>query len=459
MSEGPKTKPYLVLTVVGTGTMLSAMAGSMVNLALPDLGRDLSISIEDSRWVVQSFLLAVGALLLPAGRLGDLLGHRRVYLVGYTFFGAASLACGLAEGFASLIVFRILQGVGGAMALATSPALLTLSFPGKQRGRALGMQATATYVGLTVGPVLGGLIVSALDWRWTFYLYVPATLLILFLGFRFLPRTRVDRRPRFDLAGALALLVGLPSFLVILSECQRWGTGFYLTWLVAALGAVGLSTFILLQRKSASPLLDLNLFRSRMFTGASISAVANYIALFSVIILMPFYLEEGRGKSPAVTGMFLSVQPLVMALVASPSGWLSDRLGSRGLATVGMLIMAAGLFGLSGLGRESGEVRVILYLATVGLGTGIFISPNSSALMGAAPRHQQGAAGAVMAEARVLGMFIGVAMATAIFHAAGGHTGTRWRPEDFDAMHLAFLAGSAAALLGALAASLRGKKV
>jgi EmrB/QacA subfamily drug resistance transporter len=457
VSPEPKTKPYLVLTVVGVGTLLSAMAGSMVNLALPDLGRDLAISIEDSRWVVQAFLLAVGALLLPAGRLGDLLGHRRVYLIGYTFFGVASLACGLAGSFTSLVVFRVLQGMGGAMALATSPALLTLSFPGKHRGRALGMQATATYVGLTVGPTLGGFIVSALGWRWTFYFYVPAALVILFLGLRFLPHERKEEKPKFDLAGALALLLGLPFSLLLLSECQRWGTGFYMTWLSAGVGATGLFFFILVQRRTASPLLDLNLFRSRMFTGASISAVANYIAMFAVTILMPFYLEEGLGKSPAVTGMFLSVQPLLMALVASPSGWLSDRLGSRGLATAGMLIMAVGLFGLSGLGPDSGEARVILWLATVGLGTGIFISPNSSALMGSAPRTQQGAAGAVLAESRSLGMFIGVAMATAIYHAAGGRTGAHWRPEDFDAMHLSLLAGSAAALLGALAASLRGK--
>jgi len=451
-----QARPYLVLTVVGLGTLFSAMAGSMVNLALPDIGRDLAISIDDSRWVVQSYLLAVGACLLSAGRIGDLLGHRRVYLAGYVFFGAASLACGLTEGFASLTVFRVLQGIGAAMVLATSPALLTLSFPGKQRGQALGMQATATYVGLTVGPTLGGLIVSALGWRWTFYLYVPAAVIILVMGLRFLPRKPAETRRGFNLAGAVALTVGLPSLLMLVSEFRGWGAGSSLTWLAAGLGCVGLTVFILLQRRATSPLLDLDLFRSRIFTGAAISAVANYVALFAVMILMPFYLEEGLGKSPAVTGMFLSVQPLIMALVTSPSGWLSDRLGSRGLATIGMLIMATGIFGLSGLGADSGEASVILWLGMVGLGTGIFISPNSSALMGAAPRVQQGAAGAVMAEARVLGMFIGVAMATVIFSAAGGRTGMSWGTEDFAAMHYSMLAGAAAALLGAVAASLRG---
>jgi EmrB/QacA subfamily drug resistance transporter len=459
VSPDQKTKPYLVLTVVGVGTLLSAMAGSMVNLALPTIGRDLSISIEDSRWVVQSFLLAVGALLLLAGRLGDLWGHRRVYLVGFALFGAASLACGLAGSFAQLVIYRVLQGIGGAMIMATGPALLTLSFPGKQRGRALGMLATATYIGLTVGPSMGGFIVSALGWRWTFYIYVPAAVIVLTLGLLYLPRKEAEERPKFDFAGALTLFVGLPCLLLVVSESQRWGAGFWMTWLALGLGVAGILAFVLIQLRNSSPLLDFNLFRSQVFSGSALSAVANYIALFCVFILMPFYLEEGLRLPTAVAGLVLSVCPLVMAVVASPAGWLSDRIGSRGLATGGMLILAAGIFGLSRLGADESIALVVLCLATVGLGTGIFISPNSSALMGSAPRTQQGAAGSILAESRVLGMFVGVAVSTAIFHAAGGQTGNLWSPVEFDANQLSLLAGSGVAILGALAASLRGKKV
>jgi EmrB/QacA subfamily drug resistance transporter len=431
----------------------------MVNLALPAMGRDLAISIEDSRWVVQSFLLTIGALLLLAGRLGDLWGHRRVYLAGFALFGAASLACGLAGSFAVLVVFRVLQGIGGALVLSTAPALLTLSFPGKQRGRALGLQATATYIGLTIGPTLGGLIISALGWRWTFYVYVPAAILVMALGYSYLPRKKVEKRPKFDLPGAFTLLIGLPFLLLLVSESQRWGAGFWMTWVVLGLGIAGILAFVLIQLRSTSPLLDFSLFRSRVFSGSALSAVANYIALFCVFILMPFYLEEGLHLPTAVAGLTLSACPLVMAVVASPSGWLSDRIGSRGLATGGMLVLAAGIFGLSRLGADESIALVVLCLAVVGLGTGIFISPNSSALMGAAPRHQQGAAGAIMAESRTLGMFIGVAVSTAIFHAAGGQTGTRWTPTEFEANQLSLLAGTGVAILGALFASLRGKKV
>ncbi|HUU00139.1 MAG TPA: MFS transporter [Myxococcota bacterium] len=459
METDLKNKPYFVLTVVGGGTLLSAMAGSMINLALPDLGRDLGISIEDSRLVVQSFLLVVGAFLLVAGRLGDLIGHRQVYLLGFFVFGTASLFCGLVESYTWLIAFRVLQGVGGAMVMASGPALLTLSFPVKQRGRALGMLATATYVGLTVGPTLGGLIVSALGWRWTFFVYVPTSLTVIGLGFWLLPRKKTIRdQTRFDWSGTFSLLVGLPFLLLALTEFQHWGVLSWQSWLLAAIGGSGLAAFVIIQRRSTSPLLDLDLFHSRIFSGAAVSAVANYTALSAVMILIPFYLEEGLGKQPSEAGMFLSVQPVLMAISASPSGWLSDRIGSRILAVLGMVIMAVGLFGLSELGPDCCNAGVILWLGLIGLGTGIFISPNSNALMGAAPRNQQGAAGAVLAESRVLGMFLGVAIATTIYETLGGRTGKIWRPQDFFAMDVAFKVAAVIACLGAVASGLRGAK-
>jgi MFS family permease len=202
--------------------------------------------------------------------------------------------------------------------------------------------------------------------------------------------------------------------------------------------------------------LDLSLFASRVFTGSVLSALCNYIALFVSILLLPFYLEEGLGRDPARAGLILSVQPLVMALVASPSGWLSDRIGSRGLATLGMLVLSGGLWGLSGLGAGAPGAHVVLWLAVMGFGTGIFISPNSSALMGSAPRNQQGIAGSLLAEARVLGMYLGVALATAVFGLAGGSTGHRWQLLDFDALRLALQVAAGAAVLGAMLAALRG---
>jgi MFS family permease len=394
-----------VLAVVGLGTLLSAMSGSAVNLALPDLGRDLGISLEASRWVLQSFLLAVAIALPFAGRASDTLGHRRVYLTGFGLFALMALACGLTRSLAFLVAARALQGVGGAMVMATGPALLTSTFPAARRGRALGTLATATYTGLTLGPTIGGLIVGAGGWRWTFFFNVPLSLFILLLAMRHLPRQ----------------------------------------------GPVAAA-------RSRGPFSDLELFRSRVFTGAALSALANYIAIFTVILLVPFFLMEGLGREASRAGMLLSAQPLVMALVAAPSGWLSDRLGSRGLATGGLLLQALGLFCLSHLGPGSSDLMVAGCLALVGFGTGVFISPNSSALMGAAPRDRQGAAGSALAEARIVGMLLGVVLGTTLFQLAGGRTGMAWRPEEFVALKVALRAATGVAVTGALVASMRGRR-
>jgi MFS family permease len=252
------------------------------------------------------------------------------------------------------------------------------------------------------------------------------------------------------------MVVGLPCLLLALSEGHRWGLTSSWTGVTLALGIAGLTASALIQRRSPVPLFDFGLFRSRIFTGAVVSAVANYVALFVMIILTPFYLEEGLGFTPGQVGMLLSVQPLVMALVASPSGWLSDRIGSRGLATGGMLVLAAGLFGLAGTGQGSPTWTVALWLGVMGLGTGVFISPNSSALMGSAPRNQQGAAGSMLGEARIVGMLLGVALATVLFSSAGGRTGASWIAGDFQALALSLRVAAGVALAGALAAALRG---
>ncbi|MBN2359133.1 MAG: MFS transporter [Deltaproteobacteria bacterium] len=450
-------RPGLTLLVIGTGTFLSAMAASTIALALPDLGRELGVSIESSRWVMQAYLMSVTSLMLVAGRLADLFGLRRAYLAGFALFGVAATACGLAPGYWALVIARLLQGIGGAFIMSTAPALLTTSFPAERRGQALGMLSTGTYAGLTIGPPLGGLIISTLGWRWVFFLNAPATILVLALGLWLLPHR--DPRPgqRLDWSGTATLISGLPLLLLVLSQGTAWGWLTVRTLGVAApaLGLLGL--FVAIERRRQQPLLDLALFGSPRFSGATLSAIFNYVALFSQSILLPFYLTEGLGLTSAHAGLLLTAQPLLMAIVVSPAGALSDRLGTRPLATAGMLLMAAALAGMTTLDRGSGQLAVFAWLALLGLGTGIFISPNSSALMGAAPRRQQGVAGGVMATARNLGMVIGIAVATAVFYACGGATGRSWSATDYAALHRALWVAAAVGVLGA-ATSLVGQR-
>lgn len=450
--------PWPILLVVSVGTLLTALAGSIAPLILPALSNDLGISLVASRWVVLAFLLTMTVLLLLAGRAGDLLGLRTVYLSGFMLFGAMSLIGGLAQSFWLLIVSRILQAVGGAMILTAGPALLTTNFPPEKRGQALGLAATATYLGLTVGPTLGGFIISNLNWRWTFFINVPIAVITTILGLIFLPKNQPRQARRPDWLGMATWTVGVSLCLLVITKGIEWGAHHVLTWGSLLIGVVTLVAFVINELQQRDPVLTLSLFRQRLFAGATISALCNYIALFVPMILMPFFLMEGIAISPKQAGLVLSSQPLMMALVASPFGWLSDRIGSRGIATLGMLTMAGGLLGLSTLCASSTVWDAALWYGIIGLGTGVFISPNSSALMGSVPRTQQGLAAGIMAITRNLGMLIGAATATAIYQFAGGHTGRAWIETDYQALHIALQVSVPVALIGAVSAALRGAK-
>lgn len=454
-----KDRDNWVLFVVATGTLLSAAAGSMVNVALPSIGRDLHVTLSDSRWIVQGFLLGVAVTLLQWGRASDLLGHGRLYLFGVGLFSLSALACGLVSGFWGLVFFRVVQAVGAGMAMATGPALVTTSVPPERRGRAMGILSTSTYVGLTVGPPAAGAIVSILDWRWIFFMNVPVGAIIIALGVVLLPRRRVsDRQGKFDWAGGVVLTAALPLLLLALSEGPRGAISPGSAYAMAGAGLAGMVGFVAWQAKAHHALLDLKLFRSRLFTGAVLSALCNYVALFMIILMMPFYLEEALDLTPEQSGLVLSVQPLVMALVATPSGWLSDHFGSRGPATLGMLVLAAGLVLLALSGGSESIWLPVAALAVVGLGTGVFISPNSSALMGSAPKHLQGVAGGIMAQARILGMLLGVAVATTLFHLLGGRTGAPWGSDELWALRLVFFAAAGVAIFAAALAAMRGSE-
>lgn len=392
-----------MLLAVGLGTLLTAILGSSTNLALPDIGRDFGVALGGSRWVVLSFLVTVTALLPVAGRVGDAIGYGRLFLAGYGLHIAAAAACAAAPGLETLVAARVLQGMAAAMVMAAGPALLTTTFGASHRGRALGMLGTATYVGLSIGPPIGGLILTGAGWRWVFLLGAPVSAVITALGWRFLP------------ARAAPPPGSLP----------------------------------------AKPFASLALFRSRTFSASAIAALCNYVALFVPIILVPFVLIEGYDLSQRTAGLVLAAQPIAMALTAAPAGWVSDRIGSRGLAVSGMIVVAAAAAGLSFTDASSGVAWIAAWNAVMGVGAGVFVTPNSSALMGAAPRGQQGSAGGIMAVARNLGMMIGVGSATTFFAAAGGNTGHLWNATDYRALRIALLAAAGVAILGAVAAAIQ----
>ena len=448
--------PGAVLTVICISNLFGAIPLSAVMLALPEIGRELGLTIHQLSWLMVSYLLSASGFVLIAGRLGDLFGLRRFYLIGFLVLGLGSLLSGMADGLLLLVAGRALQGLGGAMTMSLGSALLTTSFPGSARGRALGTATAAVYVGLTAGPLVGGVLVWQFGWRAVFYAYIPVSVLVIALGSAFLPKG--ERRPgqTFDGAGTVTLLLGLPMLLLPLALCGKTGIQ---TWMAptALGGLLILALFVKLELVASHPLLDLSLFRSRTFSLAAAASVFNYIAIFIPVMLVPFYLEEGLGLPASTIGMVLSAQPLAMALVASPAGRASDRIGTRPFSIVGLVIMAAGLYCFSFVGGTTSVVMVAVWLTTTGLGTGIFTSPNSSALMGSAPPHQQGSAGGVLAVSRNLGMMIGSAAAAVVYQFSGGSTGHSWLAADYAGFGNALEFATFVVLAGVLCCAFQGE--
>ncbi|MNR82940.1 Multidrug resistance protein stp [compost metagenome] len=447
---------WWVLVSVGISTFMSALDGSVVNTILPVVSHDYGSPVSYVEWVITVYLLVISALLLGFGRLGDMHGYKRVYLTGCVLFVIGSALCGASPTLHGLVAFRALQAIGAAMLYANSPAILTNSFPASQRGRALGLQATMTYLGLSVGPALGGWLTDQLTWRSVFYINVPVGIVALAFGAYFIPaRKAVPTDARFDWLGASAFGLGLIALLLGLNQGSSWGWRSPPILALFALALAMFGGFLAIERASPEPMLKLNLF-NREFSAASASAVLNYIAVSGSLFLLPFYLIQGRGLTPAQVGLTLSMQSLTMALCAPLSGALSDRIGTRLPAAAGMLLLAIGLGILSRLGPTTPHPHILLGLAVLGLGTGIFISPNNCSLMGAAPPEDQGLAGGILATARNVGMVLGVGLTGAVFTSVL----SRYPGEDLvlllpRAVDRSFLMLAGFALLGCVTSAIR----
>ncbi|HKZ54665.1 MAG TPA: MFS transporter [Anaerolineales bacterium] len=417
------SRKWLVMGAVGMGIFLATLDGSIVNVALPTLVEELNTDFATLEWVVVGYLLTVCTLVLGVGRLGDMLGKKPIYAAGFLLFTLGSVLCGLASSVGWLIGFRVLQGVGASMVFGLGTAILTEAFPPAERGKALGISGAVVSLGIVVGPTLGGLLIDLLSWNWIFFVNLPVGLLGTWMVLRHVPAFRPSARQEFDLPGAAFLCLGLLALLFGLSLGQRQGFGAPFVLALLGMSLVLLLLFIRIERRASQPMLDLGLMRRGQFSVNLLTGAITFLSIAGTLILMPFYLQNVLGHPPREVGLLLAVVPTTLAVVSPIAGSLSDRFGTRPMTVLGLLTLLGGYLALSGLRVDTTSREYLMRFLPVGIGMGLFQSPNNSAIMGAAPRHQLGVASSLLAITRLLGQISGIAVLGALWAGRVGHYG------------------------------------
>jgi EmrB/QacA subfamily drug resistance transporter len=449
---------WLVFGAVALTTIMSTLDSSIVNIALPVIRGEFKVGIVVIEWVVITYLLTITSLLMIFGRMSDLYGRKRIFIIGISIFTIGSALCAIANSVYALVIFRALQGAGAACITAVGMAIVTDVFPPGQRGAVIGWTGTTVAVGMSAGPVVGGIITTHLGWRYIFLINLPLGILAIWLAQRFLQESHISKNPKFDVGGALAFTLGVVTFLLAFTEYENWGVISFIILLVFSLASIMI--FLTIERTFSTPMVDLKLFKNANFSYANLSGFLNFAGRFSVVFLFPFYLLELRKMTPAHAGLLMTPIPLLFAFIAPISGSASDKIGTRSLTIAGTLITALGLAMFVFLRDDTSLFYIILSLFLMGLGGGIFSSPNSSTIMGSVPRERLGNAGAMTALMRNMGMIVGVAWSGALFSVlrGGNGIGSNNSPETIiPALQTVMKVSVVIMLLAALASFKRGE--
>jgi EmrB/QacA subfamily drug resistance transporter len=406
---------WAILAAVSMGIFLATIDGSIVNVALPTLEAELHTTFSLVQWVVIGYLLVITTMLLTIGRWADMVGKKRIYTAGFIIFTLGSLACGLSPNIYFLIGARIFQSIGAAMEMALGTAITTENFPPGERGKALGISGLMVSLGVIAGPTLGGLILGSLTWHWIFFVNLPVGLIGIYMVIRFVPNVVPGIRQKFDFLGAFMLLVCLSSLTIGLTMGELEGFGISLVKVLLCSFGLFLVGFIFIESKVPQPMIDLKLFANRFFTINLMTGFLSFLVSAGVTLLMPYYLENARGYSPLTTGLMMVIVPVGLGIVAPIAGSLSDRFGARPLTLLGLAISLFGYICVGTLTIHTSYLGYALRFIPVGLGTGIFQSPNNSEIMSSAPRERLGVASGLLALSRTLGQTTGISVLGAIW--------------------------------------------
>lgn len=462
LPERGHPQKYRILAALMFGTILGPIDSSIVNVILPTITRAFSASLATAQWVPMIYLLTIGSLVLFFGRLGDIWGYRKVFLAGLLGFVAASCLCAVSPSIHWLILFRAVQGVAASMLLSVPLAMLTGVFPAAERGKALGLFAVSISVGLATGPSLGGFLTVAFGWRAAFFINLPVGLGAFAFARKVLPDMR-GRPGRVDVPGALTGLGALATFLLFINLAQEDGLT-RATWPLLAAALLLGTAFLFIEKRAAEPMLNLDLFRSLTLSLGALAALLNFMSQYVVVFLTPFYLQRVLHAGPGRVGLVMTAFPLAVLVVAPFAGSLSDRIGTAGPAALGTSLGALACFLMAGL-PWAGDVSMEWKLALFGVGTGLFQSPNNSAVMGSAPREHLGVVSSLLGTMRTVGMVLGVAAAGAFLYAVVPAQALRMadlapaEAADFlRGLRHAYAAGGAFASLAALLSLVRARR-
>lgn len=409
------SKKWFVMAAVAMGIFLATIDGSIVNIALPTFVREFNQPLSAVEWVVLAYLLTVTTLLISMGRLADMIGKKPLYVTGFSIFTLGSILCGVSSSVGMLIGFRVFQAIGASMMMGLGMAIVTEAFPKDERGKALGITGVMVSLGVIAGPSIGGIILENLSWHWLFFVNIPVGLIGIPMVLRFVPFIRPAGKQQFDYWGAILLFISLAGLLLALSLGQELGYGAPLILALFGLFLAGLAAFLWVERSVPQPMVELQLFKNEWFSISLLTGLMTFVASAGTILLLPFFLQDILHLSPRTAGLVMAVNPAAIGIVAPISGALSDRIGSRKLTTLGLFVLILGYWSVSGITQNTSLPEFALRALPIGIGMGIFQSPNNSAVMGSAPRERLGIVSGMLSISRTLGQMIGISLVSALW--------------------------------------------
>jgi EmrB/QacA subfamily drug resistance transporter len=449
---GPETRKWWTLAAVSFGLFMIMLDNTVVNVALPSIQRDLGVDLSELEWIVTGYALSFAALMLTGGKVADMVGRRRIFVLGIIVFTAASFLCGIAESSELLIGARVLQGVGAALMNPATLSIISATFPPAQRGTAIGIWAGVSALALAIGPLVGGLLTQHVGWEWIFFVNIPVGILGIAASYLFIDESKdTSHEQRLDLPGLLTSGIGLFALTYGLIEANTYGWTSARILAAFAIAAVGLVSFVLLERHQRLPMLDLSLFRSGTFAGANLVILLVAFAMFGIFLFLSLYMQNILGYSAVQAGAAFLPMTILIILIAPIAGKATDRIGSRWLMTAGMTLIAVQLLYFSTLGIAATYGEILPAMLIGGVGMALTMTPSAAAAIRSVPVDKSGVGSAVLNSFRQVGGSIGIAVMGAIVaHEVAG----RRSPEAFvDGFTRALEVAAGIAVVGAVVAA------